>query len=305
MTAISGPLREGTPTLRATWRLAQVLTLVLVAGCGPTATSTPMADERSPAPPNAHPAAPSPEHVRSTIEALPFGLAPRSGLPPLTDGEVAACVPGCGVGRVAGGAMPNGRYQTRWFFGGSMTLETDDAWSLREDSNGELAIFLPGDTAYAVAFWLDPEPYLHGRRVAGVGSDADAFLDWLASRPDLVVSAPRPASIGAVPARTVDIRLAASAGQDEPDCGADPCISFIRNPAFDHVGGILGDDDDRFIFADVTYAGTDHLLVAMVEGRDAPHLRSVIPATDALLRTVTIPARPARCEVSARCGSTR
>lgn len=172
-----------------------------------------------------------------------------------------------------------------------MTLETDGTWSLREDSNGELAIFLPGDTEYAVAFWIDPEPYLHGRPVSGAGRDAGAFLAWLPTHPDLVVSPAERASIGKVPATAVDVRLAKSAGQDEADCGADPCISFINNRAFDHVGGILGDDVYRFFFADVSYSGTDHLLVAMVEGRDASHLHSITAMIDALLRTVTIPAK--------------
>jgi hypothetical protein len=194
---------------------------------------------------------------------------------------------------MAGGAMPDGRYQTRWFFGGYMTVKTNGAWSLREDSNGELAIFLPGDTEYAVAFWLDPEPYLHGQPVSGVGRQAGAFIDWLATHPDLVVSTPEAASIERMPATAVDINLAASAGQDEADCGADPCISFIKNPAFDHVGGILGDDVYRFYFANVAYSGTDHLLVVMVEGRDRSHLDSITPTIDELLRTVTIPAGPA------------
>lgn len=280
--------------MRPSSRMWQVLMLsVLVAGCSTTPATTTPGDARSMAP-TPGPLSSVSAATATAAAALPGGLLPRPGLPPLVDGEAAACIPGCGIGRVANVDLPAGRYQTAWFFGGFMTLEIDGStWSIREDSNGELAIFLPGDTEYAVAFWIDPVPYLHGQPASGVGHDAGAFIDRLATHPDLVVSTSEPTSIGEVPARAVDIWLAATAGQDEADCGVDPCISFIKNPAFDHVGGILGDDVYRFYFADVAYSGTDHLLVVMVEGRDRSHLDSITPTIEQLLRTVTIPARPA------------
>ena len=55
----------------------------------------------------------------------PGGLEERPGRPALVDGEAASCIPMCGEGRVAGGQLPQGLYQTQWFFGGYMTVESD------------------------------------------------------------------------------------------------------------------------------------------------------------------------------------
>ena len=227
-----------------------------------------------------------------TATPLPGGLELRPGNPELVDGEAAACIPGCGVGRVAGGSLAAGRYQTEWFFGGYMTIETDGTWTLGEDSNAELS--LPTGDNYQVAFLLDPQLVLHGAVAPDVPLEAAAYVDWLTAHPDLVVSEPQATRIGSVPAVAVDIHLAATAGQDESDCGSDPCITFIRNPAipaeFQHVDGILGNDVYRFYFADIAYAGTDHMLVLKVEGKDRSHLSSIVSRIEGLLASVTIPA---------------
>jgi hypothetical protein len=255
----------------------------LLVACGQTlpAASTPVAPSQTPDP-------------TPLATALPGGLDLRPGRPALVDGEAAACVPGCGAGRVAGGQLAEGRYQTEWFFGGYMTIDTDGTWRLTEDSNAELS--LPTGDNYRIAFLLDPHLVLHDAIAHDVPLEASAYVDWLARHPDLVVSEPQETSIGSTPALAVDIHLAATAGQDASDCGEDPCILFIRNPAipadFQHLDGILGNDIYRFYFADITYAGTDHLLMLKVEGMDESHLASIISRIEGLLASVTIPAHP-------------
>ena len=261
--------------------LAAAVMLAMLAACGQAApagsastvaTSTPIATPTAP--------------------PLPGSLELRPGRPDLVDGEAAACIPECGVGRVAGGSLAAGRYQTEWFFGGYMTIETDGTWTLGEDSNAELS--LPTRDNYQIAFLLDPQLVLHGATAPDVPLEASAYVDRLATHPDLVVSEPQTTRIGSTPAVAVDIHLAATAGQDESDCGSDPCITFIRNPAipaeFQHVDGILGDDIYRFYFADIAYAGTDHLLVLKVEGKGRAHLTSIVSRIEDLLASVTIPA---------------
>ena len=262
---------------------------ILLTGCAGTGSSPSASLNTAQPGPTASPAATRSAAPSATV--LPGGLALRPGLPPLVDGEAAACVPGCGLGREAGGALPAGRYQTRWFFGGYMTIETDGTWSLGEDSNAELS--LPTADNYQIAFALDPQLVLHGAVAEDVPLQASAYTDWLSMHPDLVVSDPEETLIGSVPATAVDISLAPDAGQDEADCGTDSCITFISNPAipseFQHVDGILGDDVYRFYFADVSYSGTDHLFVVKVEGRDEADVTS--PRVEQVLHTVVIPAR--------------
>jgi hypothetical protein len=211
------------------------------------------------------------------------------------DEEAAGCIPTCGVGRVAGGQLPGGRYQTQWFFGGYMTLESDGTWPLTEDSNAELSMPVQGD--YRMAFSLDPMLVLHGTVDTDLPLRASSYVAWLAAHPDLAVSEPVEAHIGNIPALAVDVRLGSTIRQDNADCGADPCIAFIKNPAipraFEHVDGILGDDVYRFYFADIAYAGMNHLLVVKIEARDATDLQPAVERAEEILRTVVVPAHSA------------
>jgi hypothetical protein len=225
---------------------------------------------------------------------LAGGLDRRAGRPELVAGEAAACVPVCGKGRLAGGALPPGRYQTEWFFGDYMTLDTDGSWARTEDSDGELSLPVSGtgEDTYHVAFFLDPVLVVEDAVQPGIPRRASDYVKWLAGRTDLLVSSPLSTAIGTVPAVAVDIRLAADAPSQYPDCRPDPCVTFIKVPAFDHSDGIRGDDEYRFTFADVTYSGADHLLGVKVEGRDVADLRAILPKVEALLATVVLPARP-------------
>jgi hypothetical protein len=226
------------------------------------------------------------------MATLPGGLEARPGRPAYVDGEAAACVPLCGKGRVAGGMLPAGRYQTEWFFGGYMTIETDGSWERSEDSDGELSLPVSGsgDDTYRLAFFLDPVLVVDDRPQRVPRSTA-AYVEWLSARPQLVVGRPLATAIGTVAATAIDIRLATSARHQYPDCPA-ACVTFLQVAAFDHSDGILGDDVYRFIFADVSYSGSDHLLVAKIEGRDDADLRAVLARVEPLIQTVKVPAKP-------------
>lgn len=274
-------------------RFATVLAAALLAAC----TSAPAT---SPAATTAAPVSPAPETSATATATpeptLPGGLEPRAGRPPLVDGQVAACIPLCGEGRTEGGMLPAGRYQTEWFFGGYMTLETDGTWPRGEDSNGELGIRLAtpeGIAQYQMAFFLDPA-LVRDDVDQEVARNATAYVEWLGEHEHLIVSDPILTAIGSVPALAVDIRLAPGAPSQYDDCPPDPCVTFIKVAAFDHSDGVLGDDEYRFYFADITYSGTDHMLAVKVEGRDPADLDAVLAKVEPILATVVIPARPAR-----------
>ena len=114
-------------------------------------------------------------------------------LPDLVDGEAAACIPTCGAGRVAGGELPAGRYQTKVFFGGYMTVESDGSWPLSEDSNGELSLLVSDN--YRIAFMLDIQ-LVTDDGVADVPPAAAAYVHWLRRHPELIVSEPMTTTIG-------------------------------------------------------------------------------------------------------------
>ena len=192
--------------------------------------------------------------------------------------------------------LPAGRYQTEWFFGGYMTLQTDGTWERGEDSNGQLGLPIAapeGVAVYQVAFLLDPMLVVDDVVQDDIPRQAAAYVDWLGSQPDLIVSEPIETRIGSVPAVAVDIRLGPDAPSQYDDCPPDPCVTFLKVAAFDASDGVFGNDESRFYFADITYSGTDHMLAVKVEGRDPKDLDAVLPRVEALLETVVLPAKPA------------
>ena len=270
---------------------ATLLAAALLAAC----TSTP---GLTPAATTAAPASPAPETSATATATpeptLPGGLEPRAGRPPLVDGQVAACIPLCGEGGVSGGMLPAGRYQTEWFFGGYMTLETDGTWPRGEDNNGELVLRIgapEGVAQYLTAFFLDPV-LVRNDVDQEVARNATAYVKWLGAHEHLVVSDPILTAIGSVPAVAVDIRLAPGAPSQYDDCPPDPCVAFIKFAALDHSDGVLGDDESRYYFADIAYSGSDHMLVVKVEGRDPADLDAALARVEPILATVVIPARP-------------
>jgi hypothetical protein len=211
-------------------------------------------------------------------------------LPALVGGEADPCLPLCARGHADAGPFDVGvRYQTKWFFGGYMTVTPTRALAGGEDSTGELGVYLPGDLEYGLKFHLDLYPVVDERRVDGVPRTATALLDWLRGHHDLVVSTAETTSIGPLPAVAVDVRLAASAPEQFPDCGA-PCVDFLGFEQFDHAAiGIRGSDIYRLYLADVRYGGSNHVLVAHIESRGRAHLDAARSAFEELLATVTVP----------------
>jgi hypothetical protein len=237
----------------------------------------------------------SAESPAPEVSILPGGLEPRPGLPALVAGEADPCLPRCVRGSSEAGPFTVGRrYQTRWFFGGYMTITAERAWLGDEDSTGELSLFVPGEADYRIHFWLDPYPAKDGARVASVPFTSSGLIGWLQHDENFVVSDPTDSLVGVLPASVVDVHLSRGAPQQYSDCGA-PCVDMLGFEQFDDpYGGIRGDDVYRIYFADVQYGGSDHVLVVTVEGPSASFLDSIGPAIDELLATVTVPARPAR-----------
>jgi hypothetical protein len=223
----------------------------------------------------------------STRTQLPSWLAERPGLPPLQDGQVAACVPECTNGRAVPD-IPLGPYQTQWFFGGYMTLTFDSVWTAVEDSAGEFKVRPEGDDEYGVSFTLDNYLVRDGAKVEGVPRTVAGWVRWHRRDPRLIVSKPRTAKIGRLRTKAIDVRLSQKAKREHPDCPA-ACVDLWGNDKFDHANGILGNDVYRLYLDDVRYSGSRHLLIIIVEGRNAAHLARFTPKVEHLLESVRLP----------------
>ena len=170
-----------------------------------------------------------------------------------------------------------------------MTLTPARAWTSNEDSTGDLALFPPGDD-YGLKFALDLYPVKDNVRVTDVPNTAEGLIGWLRDHENYDISEEIPASIGPLAATAIDVWNSPEAPSQYDDCLGEPCSDMFSFEQYNDNGGILGDDINRFYFADVEYGSSRHVLIAMVEGHDRADLDSLIPAAEELLASVTVPA---------------
>jgi hypothetical protein len=207
---------------------------------------------------------------------------------------------------VVPGDIPEGVYDTVWFFGGEMRMTFFDAgWTSREDSTGEFAVSpLSDPDAEDILFWEDVYPVeppggadtWHSsdkvEPIKGVPPTAAGLLDWMTSSSQLEVSKPTAGAIGDLPATVVDVTVADDAVNEDPNCPVRACVLFLGFPQWDGVWGIAG-GPARFYLSDVTYGGRDHLFVAAIYPEDPADMKTLSEAAERLIATVRVAADPA------------
>jgi len=220
-------------------------------------------------------------------------------------GELDGCMPACKDGNmIEPGDLPEGEYQTEWFFDGHMTLTFDGAgWTSKEDSTGEFQTSPPSAPDNDILFWEDVYPveppggsdvwhsFNEVRRIEGVPVTAVGLLDWLRSSSQLEVSAPTPGTIGDLAATVVDVRVADDAVDDDPEnCPVRACVNFLGFPQWTGVWGIAA--PARFYLSDVTYGERVHLFVVAIYPAD-PTDTETLGSAERLISTVRVAADPA------------
>ena len=185
--------------------------------------------------------------------------------------KIPGCAPQCLPQHlIEPGNLPAGRYQTRSFFAGQMTLLFAKGWLSGEDSTGEFWASPKNNQKARLVFWEDVYAvrssipgYPH--RVGPARPTSASLLALLQKNPNLTVSKPRGGKIGTIRARVVDIGVSDGAVNDDPGCPAKPCANFLFFPQWGEAYGIAGKWISRFYFSDVRYGGQRHLFVAVIE----------------------------------------
>jgi hypothetical protein len=217
----------------------------------------------------------------------------------LTANGIPGCAPQClPPALIEPGNLPAGKYQTRNFFAGEMTLSFAKGWLSGEDSTGEFWASPKSNQKARVVFWEDvyaAKPSIPGywRRVGPLRPTSASLLAWLQKNPNLTVSKPRSGKIGTIHARVVDIGVSDAAVNDDPGCPAKACANFLLFPQWGEPYGIAGKSISRFYFSDVRYGGTRHLFVAVIEVIGRAELNAFLPSARKLIASVRVPASSA------------
>jgi hypothetical protein len=213
---------------------------------------------------------------------------------PTSPSEIEGCVPACVSGITQPGNLPEGEYQTAWFFGGEMLLTFDAGWMSEEDSTSEFSVMSLAAPENGIVFWEDVYPLEDGKRVNGVPLTAAGLLDWLRSSFQVDVSGTSQGAIGDLPATVIDVSVAPDAANEEDNayCRKRTCVLFLGFPQWDEPWGIAGDQVQRFYLSDVSYGGAEHLFVAVVYPDDPAEMKAFASTGEQLLATVRVPAIP-------------
>lgn len=235
----------------------------------------------------------------------PKVTASPTSSPTGTAEELKGCIPACAPGNsIVPGDLPEGDYQTEWFFGGEMGLTFDPGWTSAEDSTGEFQASSPDAPDVDILFWEDVYPvgppagaktwvypFDDSERIKGVPLTVAGLLGWMESSPQLDVSGPTHGTIGTLPATVVDVGIADDAVNDDPEnCPVRACVNFLGFPQWDGVWGLAY--PARFYLSDVSYGGRDHLFVVAIYPRKSADTKALERA-DRLISTVRVPAEPA------------
>jgi len=217
-----------------------------------------------------------------------------------SDDSAATKIPGCAPQclpqhLIEPGNLPVGKYQTRYFFAGEMTLSFAKGWLSGEDSTGEFWASPKSNQKARIVFWEDVYAvrssipgYPH--RVGPARPTSASLLALLQKNPNLTVSKPRNGKIGTIRARVVDIGVSDGAVNDDPGCPAKPCANFLLFPQWGEAYGIAGKWVSRFYFSDVRYGGKEHLFVAVIEVPGTTELDAFAPTARKLIASVRVPA---------------
>lgn len=241
--------------------------------------------------------------LRKTLRSRKSVLAAAAALFLLTAPSASAstsnipgCAPQCLQPRLTSpGNLPAGKYKTKYFFAGQMTLSVPKGWLSGEDSTGEFWASPRTNENVRVIFWEDvyaaksSEPG-YWQRVGPLRQTSQNLLARLQKNPNLTVSKPTSGKIGTIRARVLDIGVSDRAVNDDPGCPAKACANFLHFPQWGEPYGIAGKAVTRFYLSDVRYGGQRHLFVAAIEATSPRQLSAFAPTANKLIATVRVPA---------------
>ena len=221
-----------------------------------------------------------------------------------TSGVVAVDgIPGCAPlclspATTVPGPVPAGKYKTRYFFAGQMTLTFPKGWVSGEDSTGEFWASPGGDEDTRLIFWQDlhavapVKPFGTSVRTGPVRRSAASLLGWMQKNPNLHISKPVTGKIGTIPARVTDISISAKAVNDDPGCPFRVCANFLGFPQWGEPYGLAGKAVTRFYLAEVRYGGQRHQFISAIEAVNKSNLNAFLTAAKKVIATVRVPATP-------------
>jgi hypothetical protein len=211
------------------------------------------------------------------VATVPATAAPTTAAvltnPPPT--QIPGCLPKCWFGKLTRPGALSGDYQTRYFFGGLMTVTVPDGWWGYEDSTSELSIGPAGSEVDRLEIWIDVYSVADakGTQDESFERSAEGVTAFVAAEQGIEILDRGPATLGGLPAEAFVYRRAADAINQDPDCPKElqPCIVEFGYPEWDGVFAEGGPFHSRLVIAKATWGGEIHAVYAMFWADDSSY----------------------------------
>jgi hypothetical protein len=154
-----------------------------------------------------------------------------------------------------------------------MTLAAPDGWTGYEDSTGELAIGPTGIDDARVELWIAiyAAKDAAGAPDPGVDRAAEAIIPGCRAKPVVDLIQQVPATLGGLPATSIEYRRNAKGRNEDPECPAELqlCSVAFGYPEWDGAFGEGARFHSRLVFMDAMWGGERHSVYAMFSATDA------------------------------------
>jgi len=262
-------------------RLATVLAVVVLAGCGPAASSsTPVGSVAVVVTP--------PPSVAATPSAAPSASArpTPAPFPPIITRPTNIPKDGtCEVPRPCLGLIAAGSHHTQLFVPGFSFTMAAAGWENLAMSPGNVSLLpldAPGDE---LAFFAQPRlTKPDGTLDFSAKITADGIAGWFATNTDLTVGPATDVTIGGLHGKQLDFSVAPTSTAHQADCPVQTCVFVMsaQAPTWEWDWGVISSERERMVVLD----SKDGVVVIFVDSIDGTTFDTMTKAADTILATV-------------------
>ena len=194
------------------------------------------------------------------VASLVVGVLAIGVLPGLTASTAPTATAGTASGSPVPSAMPAGTYASQ-VFKPTVTYTVPDGWLVGADSTPYFQLLpvtsdLVGIHLFRDAKAASQDPACPETAAAGVGSSAKELVEWIRGRPGLVVTDPKPVTVGGLSGQRIDVSIKDTWTASCPFANGTPTVALLVGGAGGFRWVVAGNERLRLDVLEVPSGGT-------------------------------------------------